>query len=535
MNRISSFLLFAIFPLITIAQTNGNRPIKSSRTTIYEAVAKDTTYTTGAIIANFHYIRYDELGRIWIERQVNNKGETVVQMQHAYNEDHRVVRQIITSQKMPFRDYRYRYDEQGRLIEKNCLDSVGNSINHEILYFHPDGKCEKLIHEYNIVNDRGELMNDKYKIIDTYIYDGDGKLIKVSEEQLIKGVPRNMVREAKSNDKRPLRLQSDYTKLDFALGKDFLIIVNPEDVSEEKMVKESIKEFEYDCYGNWIKRTQYSEDIPQSIALRTIDYDTLTTHCQQLDLQHNVKSVKQTSYKAIHKGPGSIDKGAKQGIFYTYEFDADGRKIKEDHFSEVGVKLGSTQYVYNDNHQIIKENRKDANGKLLQTIDWNYDAQGLLKSKALKTADGATTHKGVFHYDVLKNCVAQIWYAKDGTKCAEMAYIYDGFGKLIEEQLVLKPEIDLGMHFNNVKRKWNSRGRIVEELIENANGEIILSTYKYNKNGMLIGGSEIINNNPAIDYVYKFYNDEHGNWKKKVKFVNGISTVYEERQYVYYN
>ena len=60
-------------------------------------------------------------------------------------------------------------------------------------------------------------------------------------------------------------------------------------------------------------------------------------------------------------------------------------------------------------------------------------------------------------------------------------------------------------------------------------------TYKYNKNGMLIGGSEIINNNPAIDYVYKFYNDEHGNWKKKVKFVNGISTVYEERQYVYYN
>ena len=161
-------------------------------------------------------------------------------------------------------------------------------------------------------------MNEKEKVIDTKMYDGDCKVIKVREEQIIKGVPRKMVRETKRNDKRPLRLQSYYTKLDFALGKDFRIIVNPEDVQEEKIVKESIKEFEYDCYGNWIKRTQYSEDIPQSIALRTIDYDTLTTHCQQLDLQHNVKSVKQTSYKAIHTGPGSIDKGAKQGIFYKY-------------------------------------------------------------------------------------------------------------------------------------------------------------------------------------------------------------------------
>ena len=530
MNKVLSLLVLPIFPLMLTAQVNGNKPIKKTRTTIYQAVAKDSTFTTGAIVAHFNYVRYDELGRVWIERQVNDKGETVRQIQYAYNNDNRVARQIATSQKEPFRDYSYSYDEQGRLVGVLCVDSVGVLITKSDLSFYADGKFEKLIHEYNVLNQKGEPQNDRYIYIDYYMYNGDGELIEVNQERAIKGVPRIIVRKPEKHDKQPVRLLKG---LDIAAMKDAMILKNlPND---SIAIQEQTVVFEYDCYDNWVKRTELTDSVPQFISLRTIDYDTLTTQCQQLNLQHRVKTVKQSSYKAIHKGPGSIDKGAKQGVFYVYEFDAAGHKTKEDHYSEVGVKLGATQYVYNDNDQVVKENRKDANGNLKQSVDWNYDAQGQLKNKVIKTAAGEISHKGIFHYNIERNCVAQIWYAKDGTKCAEMAYLYDGFGQLIEEQVLLKPQIDLGVEFKNIKRKWNSRGRVEEELVENDNGEIELLTYKYNKNGKLIGGSEAFNDQPAIDYVYKFYNDEHGNWKKKVKFVNDISTVYEEREYVYYN
>ena len=30
------------------------------------------------------------------------------------------------------------------------------------------------------------------------------------------------------------------------------------------------------------------------------------------------------------------------------------------------------------------------------------------------------------------------------------------------------------------------------------------------------------------------YNDEYGNWKTRVKFINDVPVLYEEREYVYY-
>ncbi len=37
--------------------------------------------------------------------------------------------------------------------------------------------------------------------------------------------------------------------------------------------------------------------------------------------------------------------------------------------------------------------------------------------------------------------------------------------------------------------------------------------------------------NPSERYNY---NDEYGNWKTRVKFINDVPVLYEEREYVYY-
>lgn len=50
----------------------------------------------------------------------------------------------------------------------------------------------------------------------------------------------------------------------------------------------------------------------------------------------------------------------------------------------------------------------------------------------------------------------------------------------------------------------------------------------------MISGTEPVQGQADVEYVYKFYNDEHGNWKKRVKFFNDVPVLYEEREYVYY-
>ena len=50
----------------------------------------------------------------------------------------------------------------------------------------------------------------------------------------------------------------------------------------------------------------------------------------------------------------------------------------------------------------------------------------------------------------------------------------------------------------------------------------------------MISGTEPVQGKADAKYVYKFYNDEYGNWKKRVKFFNDVPVLYEEREYVYY-
>ena len=59
-------------------------------------------------------------------------------------------------------------------------------------------------------------------------------------------------------------------------------------------------------------------------------------------------------------------------------------------------------------------------------------------------------------------------------------------------------------------------------------------TYQYNKNGEVISGTEQRAGQPEEKFVYRFHRDEKGNWKIRVKYVEDVPILYEERKYVYY-
>lgn len=167
----------------------------------------------------------------------------------------------------------------------------------------------------------------------------------------------------------------------------------------------------------------------------------------------------------------------------------------------------------------------------MNTVRWAYDSKGHLKNKSLQDINGEVLRKGVFRYDIEGNCISEMWFSKEGTKFSELRYKYDSAGQLIAKDVLFHQEA--GEEYEPLKYEWNSRGRIAEEwrgLPQNVQHY----TYKYSVRGEVISGTEPVQGQADAEYVYKFYNDEHGNWKKRVKFFNDVPVLYEEREYVYY-
>ena len=69
------FLFSGMAVLSALAQTQQEVPlIKSTRTATYKAVLKDTAWTAGPIVAQIHFVRYDNQGWKVVENLLNPDG-----------------------------------------------------------------------------------------------------------------------------------------------------------------------------------------------------------------------------------------------------------------------------------------------------------------------------------------------------------------------------------------------------------------------------------------------------------------------------
>jgi hypothetical protein len=89
----------------------------------------------------------------------------------------------------------------------------------------------------------------------------------------------------------------------------------------------------------------------------------------------------------------------------------------------------------------------------------------------------------------------------------------------------------------SVRRGYNFQGRVVfEEFLSPDGTSQSQHTYRYNTKGELISGTERPEGQTEeVKYVYKFHNDNQGNWKIRIKYIDDVPVVYEEREYTYYN
>lgn len=117
---------------------------------------------------------------------------------------------------------------------------------------------------------------------------------------------------------------------------------------------------------------------------------------------------------------------------------------------------------------------------------------------------------------------------------SEFRYQYDPYGQLISKQVLITPADAKDKDYEPFERVWNARGRMEEEWIGSPQN-IKHYTYKYSTRSEIMSGTEPASDLSEVKYVYKFFNDGQGNWKKRIKFINDVPVTYEEREYTYYN
>lgn len=469
--------------------------------TSHAAVKKGDTWIPGSINARIYLVKYDVDGRKKVESSLEPDGDIHSKIYYQYDEKGRISEELIVQSGVG-RLYQYTYDHTGRIISLSELDKERNERYVHSILLDENGRIT------------GRIQQDMMKNTQTDIeiqYNNKGQIKKVVVDNN-KG--SKLSRKVDRNDTIPLKLNSETFSLFPVTSKD------------------TRRELVNDAYGNWILAREFNGDQVEFIILREIDYGIPETDWNKMGLEAKVRTVRQNSYKAIYKGPKSVDKGKREGEFFYMEFNPQGYKIKEDIYSSSGLIQERVAYDYNDKFQVIKQTRKTPANKMTDYAELEYNSAGNLKNKTVYTPAGKIIRKIVYRYDNEDNCVNEIWHSPDGAVAADYRYTYDSYGRQTGKEVV-KSEKNGDSYM--ISRTWNYQGRLTrEEITQQPGGEKKAYTYTYNTNGRLISGSEELHGKPKIDYIYKFHNDPKENWKIRIKYVADKPTVYQERTYSYF-
>ena len=469
------FLLLGI--QVVFAQTGP--VIRSTRTTVYEAVQKDSTWVTGKVIDNIYFVKYDYKGRVSVENLLKPDGSPKGKILYRYNKEGRVVKEIYATAEIggAFYCWDYGYDVKGRLNAVTTLNKRQDTLGIVVAFYGMDGKVER------------KRVDDRRKSVPC--------ITEVS-------------------DTTQLRRESTFYKQNWKAFEE----------EDKKAIKED------DEYGNWVQKITYLSDgaTPEYIIKRNIIYEGMMSDWGRCFLQGRVKQMNQYSYIAVPKGPETVLRGAKKGHFFVSEFDEQGRRTGEEIFTDVGILMEKIRYEYNDDGDLLKEIHQTPAGVLTKRIEYLYNEEGLCRNGSIYNEKGELVGKAIYRYDMEGNRIQETVYGVSGTKYEDYRYFYDSYGQQIERRVL----ISLNGEVCSYRRSWNFQQRMTREEILLPGGGCNTYTYRYNKKGEVVGGTELLDGQPEVKYIYKFYKDEKENWKIRIKYINDVPVVYEERKYMYY-
>ncbi|AFL96689.1 hypothetical protein ACQ1Q1_08150 [Ornithobacterium rhinotracheale] len=242
-----------------------------------------------------------------------------------------------------------------------------------------------------------------------------------------------------------------------------------------------------------------------AISLWACDKQHKKTDAEEMHLKGKVKSVKQTTYKAVEKF-GQVERGSESGFnndnFYVV-FNEKGNCIEEVRYNSEGNIDRKSTLAYDEKENCIERVRYNAEGSIDEKMTLAYDDKGNKIECVFYNSDDSIYSKSTYAYDEKGNCIEEVWYNSEDSIDVKSTYFYDEKG--------------------NVRTVvwYDSEGSMTRKNIYDYEGNQIQVDY-YNSEGKFYRET----------YTYEY--DTHDNWIKKITYKNDKAESIAEREITYY-
>ena len=227
----------------------------------------------------------------------------------------------------------------------------------------------------------------------------------------------------------------------------------------EKGAEYVFAEYEYDQYGNKIKKINYSGNDNSKYTIKKWEYDSKGNL-----LEYIVDSRKSDAYLKTY-------------VKYEYKYNNQGKKIKETKKNRHDEILKEINFQYWPNKNLRSKITKFNSGNIIEIF---YDKLGDPKKGIVFTNDG-----------IQGNIKYQVEYYDDGKKKIQKNIIYKG--KIIKSKTEYYNKQKKKIKVLDRKRKkingwyeweYNNQGKKTKFVVKNKKGKIKKYTkYKYDNNG----------------------------------------------------
>ena len=255
---------------------------------------------------------------------------------------------------------------------------------------------------------------------------------------------------------------------------------------------------------------------------------------QNLSLQGKVKQIVELQYRAVEQF-GKAEKGdlyREAGWDMIMLFNEQGYYQNISYMDSHGNEVGTVNYIYNAQNELIEENNYDAEGNFSDKNIYSYDEKRRVNQVMGVNRDGGLTGSVLTEYDdKMKQQTVASYNARGKLLYKELRTV-DKNGFPLETK-IYDAENNL---VNHRKERFNSAGLREKLTVFSSEGNVLMEiSFKYDKQENLISQEGIDENGEAyLPVRYEYLFDKQGNWTKRFEYVGVKPTFILERQIEYY-
>ncbi|MDR0624523.1 MAG: hypothetical protein LBG10_08860 [Treponema sp.] len=220
---------------------------------------------------------------------------------------------------------------------------------------------------------------------------------------------------------------------------------------------------------------------------------------------------------------GSLDE------YLTSDYDPSLTTLThQDRYSASGTLLEQMEYAYQeDRGWLTTKITRDVENRIKTRIVYEYDSQGRMIRETLVNKSGKAVSSYAYGYDEKGNRVSRIVNSGTGVKLAETTYTFNNAGLIIASET----KDGSGNKINSAENQYDAGGNLISQKVYNGRGEITTVIKAVWQDGLEVENEQADSTGAVQLRIVNEYGPEHELIRRKVENLQGQSTQIVQYEY----